>query len=501
MRSGKAIVSCLLILFVVGGALQILQVHAADQTAELAYDSGSSSTSWRFKASGVGGYMAVRFTSPYPVSSVLAVKYYIDGKYELATFNVLILDSDRKPVYEKPATPTKAGWFGIDLTGEGIVVTGEFYVAMKWTVPEAPALGADQTNGHGRSIFVFADGSQATYSQQNKGKDGDFMIRALVLNKATSLTLVDLNLSPGEGEHIYVGDTVTATFTLQNSGTATASSVGVKADSPSEVAVLEVTTPKDLAPGSSGTWKLVMRPEKEGEFKIRVGFFIDGVQQSFGGIITADSLTITLSVEVKPVFLVLEQVKTAPSASEPFYVGDVGTITYVLTNGGQMQAGKVEVKVVSSAPEIEIVEVTAPKDLQSGATGEWQVKIKASKPGSYDVYVSFYINGQKQIFETEGQTGTIEQFHSTITASERPFLETYGLYAVVGLVAIVVIVALVVAMRRRGRAAPPPARPAPATSVPPPTVARPPAGKFCEDCGSKMPAGSAFCPKCGARKT
>ena len=154
MRSGKAIVSCLLILFVVGGALQILQVHAADQTAELAYDSGSSSTSWRFKASGVGGYMAVRFTSPYPVSSVLAVKYYIDGKYELVTFNVLILDSDRKPVYEKPATPTKAGWFGIDLTGEGIVVTGEFYVAMKWTVPEAPALGADQTNGRQKHFCI-----------------------------------------------------------------------------------------------------------------------------------------------------------------------------------------------------------------------------------------------------------------------------------------------------------------------------------------------------------
>jgi hypothetical protein len=244
-----------------------------------------------------------------------------------------------------------------------------------------------------------------------------------------------------------------------------------------------------------------MRPEKEGEFKIRVGFFIDGVQQSFGGIMKGDSLTITLSVEAKSAYLVLEQVKTAPNASEPFYVGDVGTITYVLTNGGQMRAGNVEVKVVSSAPEIEIVEVTAPKDLQPGATGEWQVKIKASKPGSHDVYVSFYINGQKQIFETEGQTGTIEQFHSTITASERPFLETYGLYAAVGLVAIVVIVALVVAMRRRGRSAPPPARLAPATSVPPPTVARPPAGKFCEDCGSRMPAGSVFCPKCGARKT
>jgi len=502
MRSGKAIVSCLLILFVVVGALQILEIHAADQTVELAYDSGNSKYSWTGGADQIGAYGAVRFTAPFPVSGILTIKYFIYS--DPATFNILILDSNRKALYEKPAMPTEAGWFSVDLTGQNIVVTGDFYVAMKWTVGSGPYLGADETMGHGRSFVVLNEGTWMTYSELNNkraNKDGNFMIRASVSNSVSSLTLVDLNLSPGEGEHIYVGDTVTATFTLQNSGTATASSVGVKADSPSEVTVLEVTTPKDLSPGSSGTWKLVMRPEKEGEFNIRVGFFMNGVQQSFGGIITADSLTITLSVETKPAFLVLEQVKTAPSASEPFYVGDVASITYVLTNGGQMPTGNVEVKVVNSPPEIEIVEVTAPKNLQPGATGEWQVNIKASKPGSYDVYVSFYVNGEKQVFEREGQTGAIEQFQTTIAASERPFLETYGLYALVGLVAIVVIVALVVAMRRRGRAAPPPATLAPATSAPSPTVARPPAGRFCEDCGFKMPAGSMFCPKCGARKT
>ena len=496
MRSGKAIVSCLLILFVVVGALQILQVHAADQTAELAYDGGTCSHTWWVTANGVGTYMAVRFTSPYPVSSVLAVKYYIDPDNELATFNVLILDSDRKPVYEKPATPTEGGWFGVDLSGEGIDVAGEFYVAMKWTVPLAPALCADDANGHSRSIFVVADGTLTTYSGENKGKDGDFMIRASVMNKATSLTLVDLNLSPGEGEHIYVGDTVTATFTLQNTGRATASSVEVRAESPIEVAVLEVTTSKDLSPGSSGTWKLIMRPDKEGEFDVLVRFFINGMQQNFGGVLKGNRVTLTLLVEVKPAFLVLERVEAAPSGNEPFYVGDTATITYTLTNGGQMPAGEVEVKVVNSPPEVEIVEVTGPKDLPPGATEEWQVKIKASKPGSYDMFVSFYISGEKQVFETEGQTGTIEQFKTTIAASERPFLETYGLYVAAGLVAIVVIVALLVAMRRRGRTAPPPA-----VSVPPPAIGRRPTGKFCEECGAKIPARSKFCPECGARKT
>jgi uncharacterized repeat protein (TIGR01451 family) len=501
MRFAKTILPCALILIVAVGALQVLQVHAADQTVELAYDSGNCSNYWFVtKASGVGTSAAVRFTSPYRVPSILSVKYHIEAGHALGTFNVLILDSDRKPVYEKPANPTTAGWFIVDLSGEGIVVTGDFYVAMKWTTL-APALCADQTNGHGRSFFVASDGTWATYSEQNNGKDGDFMIRALVSNKGTSLTLVDLKTNPGPGEHVYVGDTITATFTLQNTGAATASSVEVRVESPSEVVVLKVTTARDLAPGSSGTWEVVMRPSKEGQFDVLVRFFVNGVQQSFGGVLSGDHIRLTLPVEAKPAFLVLERVETAPSGSEPFYVGDVATITYVVTNGGQIRAENVEVKVVDAPPEIEIEEVTAPKDLQPGTTSEWQVKIKASQPGTYEIYVSFFVKGEKQIFETEGQTGTIDEFKVTISARERPFLDTYGLYVAAGLVVMVVIVALVVARRRKGRAAPPPAGLAPAPPVPPHTITPPPAeGEFCGNCGSKLPTGSAFCPNCGARR-
>jgi len=500
MRFAKTILPCALILIVAVGALQVLQVHAADQTVELAYDSGNSNNSWTAGTSQIGAYGAVRFTAPFPVSSILSVKYFIDSRP--ATFNVLILDSNRNTVYMKPATPTKAGWFGLDLSGEGIVVTGDFYLAMKWTVASGPYLGADEMMGHGRSFFVLKDGTWDTYSEQNKGKDGDFMIRALVSNKGTSLTLVDLKTNPGPGEHVYVADTITATFTLQNTGAATAPNVEVRAESPPEVAVLQITTAKDLAPGSSGTWEVVMRPSKEGQFDVLVRFFVNGVQQSFGGVLKGDHIRLTLPVEVKPAFLVLERVETAPSGSEPFYVGDIATITYVLTNGGQIRAENVEVKVVDAPPEIEIEEVTAPKDLQADTTSEWQVKIKASQPGTYEIYVSFFVKGEKQIFETEGQTGTIDEFKVTISARERPFLDTYGLYVAAGLVVMVVIVALVVARRRKGRAAPPPAGLAPAAPVPPHTITPPPAeGEFCGNCGSKLLTGSAFCPNCGARRS
>jgi hypothetical protein len=244
-----------------------------------------------------------------------------------------------------------------------------------------------------------------------------------------------------------------------------------------------------------------MEPEDAGTFEVVVAFFVNGAQQKFGGVLQGERVRITLSVELKPAFLILERIETAPNGSQPFYVGDIATITSVATNVGQMPARNVEVKVVNSPPEIEIVQVTSPKDLQPGATGEWQVNIKAAKPGNYEIYIAFYVNGEKQIFETEGQTGTIDQFKITIAASERPFMETYGLYVIAGLVAIVVIAVLAVATRRRGRAAPTPTRVPPAAPARPPTVTPPPEGEFCGTCGARLPPGSVFCTNCGARRS
>ncbi len=126
------------------------------------------------------------------------------------------------------------------------------------------------------------------------------------------------------------------------------------------------------------------------------------------------------------------------------------------------------------------------------------MKIKAKKGGTYDVYVSFYINGERVIFQVEGQSETIERFKTTITASEKPLLETYGVYIAVGLVAVVIIAVAVLMMRRKGRAAPVPQPPSPGPPMPAPTAA--PEGKFCVNCGSQIPVSSAYCARCGARQ-
>jgi N-acyl-D-amino-acid deacylase len=159
---------------------------------ELAYDDGDAETGWFKKSAGLGGYDAVRFSPPFQSCQILTVKYYI--RSSPASFSVLILDANRRSVYDKPATPTTEGWFEIDLSKENIVVDGDFYAAMKWTIPEKPSLGADQTKPDGRSFFVDADGTWQTYAEVNKevtksNKDGDFMIRVTVDRPKAKITL------------------------------------------------------------------------------------------------------------------------------------------------------------------------------------------------------------------------------------------------------------------------------------------------------------------------
>lgn len=333
--------------------------------------------------------MAVRFSLPFDTGRVVAVKYYIDK--DPAPFNVLILDSNKASLYEKPANPQSTAWFTYDSSNDNVLVQKEFYAAMKWTVGGSPSLGTDESSGHGRSFFVGADGTWTTYHQVNQqvakiDKDGDFMIRVSV-------------------------------------------------------------------------------------------------------------------VQYRPVILVLQGAAYSPSATEPFYVGDLATATYTFRNDGQAAGKNLEVKVATSPPEIQIVQVTAPKDIQAGSTTDLQVQFKATKPGTYDLYLSFYLDGVIQTLHMEGADQ--DRLHVTVIANERPFMETYGLYLIVGAIAAVVVVVLLLFMRR-GRAQPPPPVPIMPSAAPfPPAPYAPPpaAGAFCMSCGSPMPTRAPFCPRCGARQT
>ena len=133
-----------------------------------------------------------------------------------------MLDANRRSVYDKPATPTKdREWFEVDLSKENIVVDGDFYAAMKWTIPEKPELGADETKPDGRSFFVDVDGTWQTYAEVNKevtksNKDGDFMIRARVAPTVKLALQVEPNIAGITVDQVsYSADRLPATFTWE----------------------------------------------------------------------------------------------------------------------------------------------------------------------------------------------------------------------------------------------------------------------------------------------
>lgn len=194
-RKSTLVLAILLLISTISGLHQvprgIAETRVSQQPVELAYDDGDAENGWWKTSAGLGGYDAVRFSPPFQSCQILTVKYYIGSSP--ASFNVLILDANRRSVYDKPATPTTEGWFEIDLSKENIVLDGEFYAAMKWTIPEKPELGADETKPDGRS-FLVNDGTWQTYAEANKAlykskKDGDFMIRVTVDRPKAKITL------------------------------------------------------------------------------------------------------------------------------------------------------------------------------------------------------------------------------------------------------------------------------------------------------------------------
>jgi hypothetical protein len=88
---------------------------------------------------------------------------------------------------------------------------------------------------------------------------------------------------------------------------------------------------------------------------------------------------------------------------------------------------------------------------------------------------------------------------TTPTAVEKPPSESYWYYIGAGLIAIVIVLFVALTARRRGRAvaSQPSQTPSPAITGPSTTAAD---EKFCVNCGSQIPATTAFCPKCGERQ-
>lgn len=92
-----------------------------------------------------------------------------------------------------------------------------------------------------------------------------------------SVDLVSKNFTPKEGDPVYAGDTVTATYELQNTGKTILKAVNfaVGTPLPQDVSVVEATPPTDIAPGATERFVVEMKFDKEGAYELAMQVYIN----------------------------------------------------------------------------------------------------------------------------------------------------------------------------------------------------------------------------------
>jgi len=119
----------------------VLITNAADSTcSEIVKDDGSAEFGFMAGKDGIG---AVRFHSD-ETTIVSKLKFYTWG--DMITVKACILDSSQQVMFSRQVMPTP-GWYELDVASEGIIVSGDFYVAWMWITEGIPGswLGVDKT--------------------------------------------------------------------------------------------------------------------------------------------------------------------------------------------------------------------------------------------------------------------------------------------------------------------------------------------------------------------
>jgi len=226
--------------------LQTVAPAVAAQEQQIAYDNGIpggsvslpyTPTEWAggltekdLRGVWVGNHLlAVRFTSDNStMRTLLRVSFYIAAGLE--SFNVWAFDSDRNFLtysrgYSGPSqnagsqyisgvlswtvTPASIGWVDLNVSNfsNPIFVSGDFYVAIEFTVDQEPRLGVDTTGPKSNRSWVVENQTAngwipySTYAEQYGLTDGNLMIRAvtgpLFTNTTGNTTTSTTRATPG----------------------------------------------------------------------------------------------------------------------------------------------------------------------------------------------------------------------------------------------------------------------------------------------------------------
>ena len=124
----------------------------AFEATQVGYDDGTAEAGRA--VSDVGHGFAVRITPAEPGDTLLRVSFYINGlRGDPATIEVHVWDTDKNDlIVPLLATPTAEGWFDVDVSSSGLILTGDVYAGYVQTSAENhPWLGVDLSTASDRS--------------------------------------------------------------------------------------------------------------------------------------------------------------------------------------------------------------------------------------------------------------------------------------------------------------------------------------------------------------
>ncbi|MEM2902309.1 MAG: hypothetical protein QXO32_06225 [Candidatus Bathyarchaeia archaeon] len=289
------------------------------------------------------------------------------------------------------------------------------------------------------------------------------------------LDIVDIFVSPAEGEHIYPGDTVKITYVIENSGDAPARNIIITVEAvPSGLEFAGANPPKDIPVAGRAEFTLEFQALTPGVYELTRQIIGDGE--------ILDTGTITISVSQPDVYITSVDVKTIPSEGVALKPGDYLTYIISLKNTGTTPARTVEFKPTKIPEGVKLVESTPPTEIQAGETKDFNLKFLCEKAGYYEIPLTTVVMGKT--FDS----GTLE------ISVTKPATVSWPMIG--GLLAAIIIAGAVIFYKKRGfrRAGLPEAakKPPEAKRKPMETV-----GGYCIHCGAPVAESDKFCGKCG----
>ncbi len=130
------------------------QCVLADAT-QILYDDGAAEAGRAVSEVGYG--FAVRFTPVEPGDTLLRVSLYVKGLHgDLAPVEIHVWDAEKKDLLTPVlAAPNAEGWFDVDVSSAGLVLTADVYAGyLQTSVDNHPWLGIDTTSTSDRSFSV-----------------------------------------------------------------------------------------------------------------------------------------------------------------------------------------------------------------------------------------------------------------------------------------------------------------------------------------------------------